>query len=421
MNYKLFIIMTFISLCQNLWCQEPLQLSLKQAEDLAIQNNYKINASLHFLEEGYFGYRASKDYFLPNLAFSGTADISKEQHGLDSALKLVQPLYNKVAFYQSKEAQIQWEQLKLDVQQQICDILFQVREAYYEIILNQAHLAVDQKVIETWQNELKRQQRHLELGQSIPYEVNQTQLHLKNAWIDFYETEKNIQSSKIRFLTILSLTPDISFTLLENDIPLPQFYMKKSDMDQWKRWAFQYRPELKQEQFAVMLSQNKILETKAENSPKVSLFANVGHRYINNGFDHQPYMGVGVNLDWSLYNPSNKQRIKQAKEGSQGAACSYYQIELETIAAIYNLLNEIEKLYQSYLIAEEGAILAEEGLQLATKKHQLGAMSAFEYRDSIKTMHEAKQMVNQAKFDLRNAYDRLVQHTGIDLSSLSCN
>jgi hypothetical protein len=42
-------------------------------------------------------------------------------------------------------------------------------------------------------------------------------------------------------------------------------------------------------------------------------------------------------------------------------------------------------------------------------------MSSFEYRDAIKSLHEAWQNVNQAKFDVRNAYDQLIQQTGLDL------
>jgi outer membrane protein TolC len=417
MKCKFFYVLLMVC-WTSLWGQEPLCLSLKVAEDLAIQNNYQINASLHLLEQGYYNYRAAKDYFLPKASLSGEVDVAKERRGLDGALKLTQPLYDKVAFYSLKEAQLEWENLRLKVQAQICAILFQAREAYFEIALNQAHLMVDQTIIQIWQDELKRQERHLELGVSIPYEVNQTQLNLKNAWIDFYGTEEDILSSKIKLLTVLGLPPDTSFNLAEKDIPLPPLNCGIKDLDQWKKWAFEYRPALKQEQLTFYLSQNKIQKTKAEKFPTLSLYANVGHRYTNNGFDHQPNVDVGVYLDWMLYDPSNQHRIKQAQEGSRGDASHYYEVELETSAEIYQLLNKIERNTQAFLISQEGALLAEEGMRLATKKHQVGAMSAFEYRDAIKMLHESQQKVNQAKFDLRNVYDQLVQHVGIDLSRL---
>lgn len=419
MKKRFFILILFLVGFASGWSEEPLFLSLKQAEDLAIQNNYQMNASLHRLEQGYYGYKASKDYFLPKMTFSAEAVAGKDQHrhhnSLNSALQVTQPLYDKVAIYQLKEAQIQWERLRLEVQQQICEILFQVRKAYYEILLHQAHLAVDQMVIELWEQELKRQERHFALGVSIPYEVNQTKLHLKEAWIDYYSTQSDIRTSRLKLLTVLALSPNTSFDLVEKEIPLPPNHWQKSEAEQWKKWAFQYRPELKQEQFTFLLSEIRVCQTKAENSPTLSLYASAGHRYVNNGFDQQPSLGIGVNLDWTLYDPTNKQRIRQAKEGKREAASNYYQIELETEAAVYNSLNEIEHSYLSYLTAQEGAVLAEEGMQMATKKHQLGAMSSFEYRDAIKSLHEAWQNVNQAKFDVRNAYDQLIQQTGLDL------
>ncbi len=418
MMKKFFLVLIFFMAFSNLEGQEPLLLSLKQAEDLAIQNNYQLNGSLHLLEQGYYGYRVSKDYFRPSLSASGSLSVTKqgeEQRALDGVVKLTQPIYDKPAFHSLKAAQIQWEQLRLEVQQQICDILFHVREAYYEIILHQAHLAVDQMIIQIWENDLKRQERHLELGASIPYEVNQTKVHLKNAQIDLSATQTDIQKSKIKLLTVLGLPPNTPFNLTETDIPLPQLNCQKKDVDQWKSWAFQYRPQLKKEQFAFLLSQNKIQQAQAERWPTLSLYANVGHRYINNGFDDQPSIGVGVNLDWNLYDPALKHKIKQAREGSRGIASHYYQLELETMADIHQLINEMEQFFQSYAMAKEGALLAEEGMQLASKKQQLGLMSAFEYRDAIKTLHEARQQVNQAKFALRLSYEQLVQQAGIDL------
>ncbi len=421
MKNRLFFLILFLFVLANGQAQEPLLLSLRHAEELAIQNNYQLNASLHRLEQGYYGYRASKDYFLPKVNFSCEANVGKDQRNINNLLQVTQPLYDKAAIYNLKEAQIEWERLRLEVRQQLCDILFQVRDAYYAVLLNQAHLAVDHMVIQLWEDEIKRQERHLELGTSIPFEFNQTKVHLKSAWIDYYSTQSSIKSSQFDLLTLLGLSSNTPFCLTEKDIPLPSFNWQKCDTGQWLQWAFQYRPQLKQEQFSYLLSQNKVCQTKAETSPTLSLYANAGHRYINNGFDHQPYVETGVNLNWMLYDPSNQQRIKQAREGTREAGANYYQTELETEALVYNLLNEIEQSYLTYLAAQEGAILVEEGMKMATKKHQLGMMSSFEFRDVIKSVHEAQQNINQAKFDVRNAYDRLIQATGLDLqNSESC-
>lgn len=395
--------------------QQPFLLSLKQAENIAVSNNYQIKASLHRLEQGYYGYRASRAFFKPQMYFESAIDLAQDENGLNAVLRLTQPLFDKVAHYQLKESEIQWEILKLQVQQQICDILFEVRNAYYTILLNQAHLAVDQVVLQLWEEEVKRQERLLELGAAIPFELNQTKLQLKSAWSDYYDSQGDIKSSQIKLLTIMGLAPTTSFNLVETEIPLPAFDWKNCQIEQWKQWALQYRPQLKEEQFLYLLSQNKVSQAKAERLPTVSFYANAGNRYVNNGFAGQPYVGTGLNIDWMLYDPSNKPRTRQAEEGCKEAASNYYQVALETDSIIYTLLNELDKTYLAFQNAQEGAILAEQGIQMAIRKHQLGMMSSFEYRDAIKTLHEAQQQVNHAKFDLHIAYDRLIQETGLDL------
>ena len=415
MNIKVLIFFLISCTFGLLAADEPMILSLQQAEELAIQNNYELNASLHALEQGYYGYRSAKDYFLPSLQCDVDASTGNDQHAVDSAVTLSQPLFNRTASYQIKGAEIEWEQLRLEVQKKICDILFQVREAYHAVILNQAHLAVDQTVINIWKDELQRQERHLELGATIPYEINQSQLHLKNAWIDYYATQKDIRTSQYALLTILGLSPEICFEILEKEIPLPCAPINRGTIEQWKTWTLQYNPGLKQQQFECLLSDVRIKQARAERYPTFSLYASAGHGYIINGFYQNSYAAAGVSMDWMLYDWSNKQRIKQAQEGSREASCHYYQVQLEAESQVFALWSEIEHSWQSYEAAMEGARLAEEGIRMATKKRQVGLMSAFEYRDAIKVMHEAQQTVNQAKYDIRNAYDQLVQHAGIDL------
>lgn len=420
MKFYFYIFLFAFSSHLTLWGQEPLSISLKQAEDLAIQNNYSLNASLHKLEQGYHGFLASKAYFKPKIDVNAAIDLTKDnQRSVDGAIMLTRPLFDRVAHYQMKEAQIQWEMLRLEVQQRICDLLYQVRNAYNTVLLNRTHLAVDQLIIQIWESEVKRQQRLLELGSLIPYELNQSQLHMKGAWIDFYSTQSEMKKSQIQLLTLLGIAPNTELELTEKEIPLPEIEGIKCTYDQWKVLTFQYRPQLQQEQFSFLLTQNRVSKTQAERLPTFSLYANAGQNYVNNGFDNQPRATIGVNVDWSLYDPTRRHRLKQAKEGSQEAASNYQQVELETNAVIYSLLNEIEKSYFAYLAAQEGALLAEKGIQLATKKHQLGLMSPFEYRDVIKTLHEARQNVNQAKFEVNDRYNQLVQQSGLDLKQCS--
>ena len=396
------------------WGEEPLHLSLKEAENIALQNNYALNASLHALEQGYYGYKASQGNFLPQVIGTGSYNVGKGEDTLNGVIQITQPLYNKVSSYQIQESQIQWEILKVKVQQLVADLLFQVRDGYYTILLNQAHLAVDRAIIELWEKELKRQERFFELGSAIHFDLNQARLHLRDAWSEYYDSEGEIKSSKIKLLTILGLPPETHFVTTEREIPLPPFDWKREGLKEWKQKALEYSPQLKQMQFSYLLSKNAVNQTKAERLPTVAVYANGGNQYVNYKFSGQPYCETGVNVSWMLYDPTNKPRVKQAEEGRREAISNYYQAELESNAAIYSLLNEIEQSYLSYQNAQEGAHLAEQGMEMAMRKHQLGMMSSFEYRDVIKTLHESQQDVHQAKFDLHNAYDRLIQQTGLD-------
>jgi len=414
--FFLFLIATLIPFVKGSG-EEGIFLTLKQAEDAAIERNYQLNASLHKLQQGYLGYKASRAYFLPKVTASANLEgTNNSSDGAQSAIQLTQPLFDRVAIYNYKEAQIQWEILRLDTRLQICNLLYQVRNAYHTVLLHQAHLAIDKMIIQLWEDEVKRHERHLQVGAGIPYELNQAKLHLNGAWIDYYSTQTDIKSSQISLLTILGLDPISKVVLTDTEISFPPVTNPQCVFEKWKETAFQYRPQLKQQQFSFLLSQNKVYQTNSEKLPTVNFFINAGHNYVYNGFTQRPNVGAGFSLDWTIFDPTIRPRLKQAKAGQSEAAANYFQEELETEAVIFDKLNEIEKLKLAYRAAEEGAALANESMQMATKKHELGLMSSFEYRDAIKSQHQAQQQVNQAQFDLRNAYDELVKESGYDFS-----
>ncbi len=438
MNQFYFYIsfVSWLCLC-SLWGIESLKISLEQAEDWVIENNYQLQADLHSAEQGYYGYRAAGDYFLPSLSVRASADFAKQRHGVDAVVKLTQPLYDKLAHCRLKEAQMQWEYLKLEWREKICHLLFEVRRAYDEILLHSARLEMDRMVIELWQEELKRVERSADLGASILYEVQEAKFHLNNAWIDYYSTERKRNESQIQFLSLLSLPSDTpleleggflslqtvedglggtSQTLVkENKEEVLLGAEKRELAEKWIAQAFSFCPALQKARFACWLSRNQMEQVKAERYPTVSLYANAGHAYVNNGFDQQPNVGVGLNVEGALYSPVNRQKIKQAQAGRQSAASRYEEAELQVTAKTHRLLSEIEHCHRIYRTAKEGALLAEEGRKVAARKHEEGAMSAFEYRESVKNFREAQLRVIQAQADWRNAYHRLVEHAGIDL------
>lgn len=409
--------------CSAAHAQESLHLTLGRAEAIALENNYDLLSSASDLKQEAFGLAATKGLFYPTLTFSSTANSGQSDAGddnfIDSQLLLTQTIYNKTASLAVKESALSCERAALQMQQQMIDTLYAIRNAYHALLLSRMHYAVDQMVIEIWKEECHRQERLIALGASIPLDFTQARLHLKGAKIDALNRESDIRSQEIALLTLLGLPPGTSILLEEAEMvpPSPEWLSVKRE--QWMKWALCHRPALKIEQLNFSVADNRVRSTQAERLPTVSAFASAGHNYIVNGFVAQPSAGVGVNLDWILYDPTNKPRTKQAKEAKAQAATSYRQSELETAAMVYDEIFTLHKANQSYVIAKEGAELAEESLRMAKKKQELGLLTSFEYRDIVESLHEAKHGVNAALFDLCNSFDALVRDVGLDLTCRS--
>lgn len=386
-------------------------------EEIALKNNLDILGSLSRLEGGGFDVESKQKLFYPSVTFSSNVNTGQNDYcdcGMNSLLEITQPLYDKAAQCAISQSKIERDRRCFQLRKQICDTLFAVRSAYFTYLLHLTHLEIDREVIQVWKNEVTRQEKRLQLGSSIPLELAQTKLHLKEANIDLNKTESSVCKSRIDLLYVCGFPPNASVIFLNEFTPYPPSTLNTREMERWKQIAFENSPDLKDAQLACESAKMEVSKIKGEHWPTLSAYASAGHNYIYNGFAFQPALGAGVNLDWMLYDPTNKPRLKAAQEALKGSGYGYSLLELQIEGTIYALLNEIEKNAQSYLVAKEGSSLAEESVQIALKKTEQGLMSPFEYRDLIDQWHFAKQQESQALYDWRVSYATLIRFVGFD-------
>lgn len=403
-------------------------LILKEAEELAIAHHFGLQAQRHRLHEGYYEYQESLGDWRPQINLSKQITTTHSSYA-SSSLQITQMVLNSQAFYNVKEFRQRYEELKIELQKQMADILLQVRQAYYQVLLAQEQVAIEKLIVNLVEQEIEEFEKKSALGLSFPLELNQTKLLLIRARSALATSQENVKTSLYQ-LQALTGEEALCLNLQEKCLPLPLPPLVKNPLpltteallfspqmiNQWEQWALAYRPEIQQQAMLLETSHLRIRKHQTENTPTVSVFAGFGHDCENFSYwSEKPYWNVGLNINWTLFDGCKKQnRIRQAKEAEARAVNEYSQLEVETKVELRRLISRIEEAYQTHLMAQEGIKISQEGIEAAQKRRALGALSPFEYRDAIKSLAEIYHQANQAKFDLLLTYAQLVRHTGLD-------
>lgn len=411
-------------------------LTLQEVEDLALQNNQTIQAQVYRLRQSYYAYQESKGNLLPQLSLSADVGVRKENHCSSGyLLSLRQVLYHPAYYYSTKEANLRYEMTKLELEKEIIQTLFQVRQAYYQALLAQKQVYIEQSAISFFKMGLEKYEHQVSIGLSTASELNRMKLALIRAKASLNEAQKKRQDHLYNLLTLLSLSPNTDIQLPDQEIPLPPFVQEESEMikemaelsidlfcspsliEQWESLARQYNPDLKRAEVNLTLTELEIKKRRADYYPTVSVFVNGGHLcQRQESFCCNANWNTGIQLNWNLFDGwKTSNQVLQAKEASQAIEQQTNQLELTIQIDIRRLIMDLGKAYQNYLIAKQAELIAQEGLALVEQQQQLNLLSVLEYREAIQAWQLTQQEINQAKNNLLLIYYQLIKYAGLDL------
>jgi len=423
------------------------ELTLQEAEVLALRNNYLVRSLFELSEGGYFGFRESVGQWLPEVTFFCSARRINEGsiYGYatvyDSTLRFAQKVFDTDAFFDIRETYLDFQRLKADFRRQMADALFEVRVAYYAVVLAQEQVAVEENNVSLFQEEFDRQKGFLDVGRSIQFEVDQTRANLANAVAAYHQAVQDLKIAKHELLSVLGLDPAMCITLAEKELTfhaIPEmeekmyFCEKQScpplfsecNIQDWEEIALQYQPEIEFDKYTAEIQEVNTRRQLGRYAPKVNIFAtyfnNSGGRVTN--LIQKSFWNMGVRLDWQLFDGFQREnRIVRARKDQRAAELNYGQTVLDAKVDVRNRISEIEESWHQYRATQVGYEVSQESVDYARNRLDVGRIIPLEYRDAINTLRFTWQDLNQTKFDILRAYFGLERASGIDLYNIDCN
>jgi len=448
-------------------------LTLEQAEVLALDRNNKVNSLRELYGKAKEGRLEKISKWLPQVeAMSnmyGLGNISPDT-GTKSAfltqLSLTQALIASDLYYNVKIADLVVEQLKLLLNAAMIDALFEVRTAYYQVILDIEMVAAAKEKIELLTSLSQRMEDRKQVGTAILYNVNQSKVAIANATVHYYEMIKRRKVDLDTMASILGFVPgEVEISFAKIAIPLeeiPEIKEKlcqmqevfnkqtvalnerifqggypdteekvmrklftKAEVSAWEEKALRYQPNLKVQATEVAIASKEVSKRKGEYLPTVSFNINYGgepstvESFLSSRLNNQVMQwGAGLQFNWLLFDGLGRERrIKQARFEKRSREFKYRQAMQDTYADVRRQIFDIEESVANYVTADANVKLAEQTVTLANDELTVGYSTIFDYQISVDGFIQAVNNKNKARFDLIKAYYGLRHATGIDLNT----
>lgn len=441
---RLALILTF------LWTavfSESCTITLDDAIITSLRYNYLLQAEKLSEMEGGARVKEAWGRFWPEVVWSGEYANSPSStifgtsiNTQGTVLEGRQIFFDFDAVFRLKERQHQLLALKYSVDDFVDNLIFDVRRAYYLVAVSAANVKVQEENVKLLEEQVEREKGRYEAGSSTQFEVDQAQVATANALTQLFAARRQYKNNQSILAGLMGLDasharclePDVK-EIPWADYPLiadkVDYLKQKGNPDKlWtigeKEWwldrMYQGRSDLKEHEALIAAAGSSVNRRQAEYLPRIDGFA----RHVNlsnNSFGSNLIAGddafweTGVAFRWSLFDGfAKRQRVREAKL-NRCKQITYYQKALQDATiGLQDRFDDIEEAAQAYLAASYGVSVAEDGVERALGRRDLGAISPLEYRDAVHQLTDSRQRELKAAYALLASYFALRRDTGLD-------
>lgn len=382
--------------------------------------------------------------------------------GYSSILQVNQPLFSTDLIFNLQSKLFELDAMRYEQASTKNELLRAVRDSYFAVLYHTRKLLIERENIDFYAYALKQEQGKLDAGSSTPFEVNQNKAAVTNALSLYYNSLKELKNMRNAFILTLGIDPLLEgeIQLKERDFPfetLPEISLKlqlleekyrycsntypttaevlyhidqlsnarkltlfsDTEVNHYMEMALCQRPDLLARKMEVDVAEQNVRQKKGTYLPTISGYAR--YSYNDNYMGPRPFFeekynwAVGVSLDWNLFDSFLREfEIKEAQSIKSSARIGYEKILQSIEVEIRNSLYQLEEAMLSYLSATQSVFVAEQASQQAKDKLEFGRIAPLEYRDTVNRLYQARNLRNQASFQLMVAYYELRYAIGKD-------
>ena len=416
-----------------LYAQAVKKLTMQEAIQLGIENSKNLKLSQNKIDESVARLEVVKNNALPSANASflyNHAEIStnkltigdgdpinlpRRADAFVGTAAVEQLIYGGGKLrYAEASTKLLTEVARLDADKDKDEISYAVINTYYSLYKVLQSKKVVAQNLEAIASQLKQAQRFFDQGIVTKNDVLRFQLQQANVTLTQMEIENNRKIINYNLDILLGLDDNTAIEISDPDAAGKQVQPLSNYLDM----ALTSRQELRQLDLQNQVAEVNVKSIKANTLPTVGVGANLYYinpsgKFIPPSEQYIMPVTVGANVSWNIGNLwTNKNKINEARVQQKN-------VVLQKDIFSDNIKTEINRNYQSYLLANNKIQILETSIAQATEndklfesKYKNNVASAIDRIDAETLLYQAKINLEIAKADAGLAYYTLLKSTG---------
>ena len=362
----------------------------------------KLLAKAALLPDLYASGSLSSNHYNRNTGTSTSAISTSGSYGVSSSWTLYQGGYLKTDI-QQKDLSVQ--SANYTVLESENDITLQITQAYLNILVDKESIIYNQDLVKTSAAQLEQSKRQFKAGAVARKVVAQFEAQLAGDRYNLTASENAEKQDKITLKQLLQLPDSRNFDVVKPDTVIST--EKIPDLAAVQQYALQNRPEIKNAELGVKISNLELTKAKSGYLPTLSLGAGIGTSFANDPtyntfrqFDNNFYQQAGLTLSVPIFTKrQNKTNVAKAK-----IAIAQSQNNLVNTKTTLSLVTEqayitAQNSQNQYTSAIEQLKYNTEVYRIANQELKIGTANIVEFYQQRNLYVQAMQSFIQAKYN----------------------
>ncbi|MDX1637889.1 MAG: TolC family protein [Balneolaceae bacterium] len=384
-------------------------ISLEEAIDLALENNYQLKQAKNNLDLAEYQEFSAKADFLPSLSASvnGSKRVGRQFNqttgdfgdftinGFSSSFNTSLPIFNGFENINNLRSSQYDAQSQQEVVQRVReDVIFETASRYLQVLLDQELLRIAEENLESSQKQLEQVRAQVEVGSRPTVDLYNQESTVANNELEVTNRENTLTISRIRLIRSLQIDPLREYEFSTPEIRPEGILPEEYDLQSLVQAALENRSDLESERLSIKAIEHQLKATKGSLLPSLNFSASISSSYNDQNFDRQTgelvefrdqfldqniNRSLGLSLNIPIFDNFNRRTNVQSQLiNYRNQQLSLENTELQVIQEVNQAFSDYQAVIKQLDATQKALRAAERSYETEKERYNVGATTLIE-------------------------------------------
>ena len=425
----LLTIFFFISI--SLQAQDAKEISLNEAIDIALKNNYQLKQARNNLDLAEKSMYSEYADFLPSISAGLNGQSRKGQqlvrqgdtqvfqdnvtNGVSGSLSADLPLFNGfdniLSLRINKADKLSFEE---SLQRARENVIFNTASSFLQVLLNKELLEIARENLASSQKQLEQVKAQVEVGSRPTVDLYNQESTVASNELTVTRRENSLQISRLSLIRQLQIDPLGDYNFITPDLDTENVNLDTGtgySIENLVEQAMESRSDLKSEVANLRTLELQLRQSKYDLFPTLNASASISSSYSDQYFgggisfsdqfyDQNLTQSIGFSLNIPIFNNWNRMnRIQTAKINLKNAELGLENTKLQIIQEVNQAYSDYISYMKELESTQKALVAAEKTYETQQERYQVGAGTLIELSDANAQYVQAQANRAQAVFN----------------------